>query len=190
MEKINVCSVCHFASKKMMSCSGCRATHYCGAVCQKKDWKKHKFQCKALKELKAILTTYFIGDAYLQTFLQTASRYVHKNNHVPIAISIRENEVVFTICHDLDMTPSTIFDGSFCFQFIHIVDEVTTCVEVCVTNDYSQDIQLLKKCIIWDKSFVSVIKSKEKVVLVSTKDDVLQMHGYKYMINGQLVDII
>ena len=32
-----------------LKCSACRCVYYCSATCQKKDWKAHKLQCKALK---------------------------------------------------------------------------------------------------------------------------------------------
>ena len=28
------------------ACSGCRAVQYCGPVCQRSDWKRHKPACK------------------------------------------------------------------------------------------------------------------------------------------------
>ena len=31
-------------------CTGCRQTYYCSKQCQKQDWKRHKPQCKLLKE--------------------------------------------------------------------------------------------------------------------------------------------
>ncbi|EIW54764.1 uncharacterized protein TRAVEDRAFT_39272 [Trametes versicolor FP-101664 SS1] len=33
------------AGAGMMRCSGCKMTRYCGAECQKKDWKRHKVSC-------------------------------------------------------------------------------------------------------------------------------------------------
>ena len=30
---------------KLLMCSGCKCTFYCGAKCQKEDWKRHKKEC-------------------------------------------------------------------------------------------------------------------------------------------------
>lgn len=30
---------------KLLMCSGCKCTFYCGAKCQKEDWKRHKVEC-------------------------------------------------------------------------------------------------------------------------------------------------
>ncbi|KAJ8495750.1 hypothetical protein ONZ51_g1508 [Trametes cubensis] len=42
------CSVCRGRGKpKLKACSGCAKVRYCSQVCQKKDWHRHKPQCKA-----------------------------------------------------------------------------------------------------------------------------------------------
>ncbi|RPD60279.1 hypothetical protein L226DRAFT_471578 [Lentinus tigrinus ALCF2SS1-7] len=33
----------------MKRCGGCKVTRYCSAKCQKEDWPRHKFACKAIK---------------------------------------------------------------------------------------------------------------------------------------------
>jgi len=30
---------------KLLMCSGCKCTFYCGSSCQKEDWKRHKKEC-------------------------------------------------------------------------------------------------------------------------------------------------
>lgn len=34
---------------KLMTCGGCRSVAYCSRECQKKAWKKHKTDCKAIR---------------------------------------------------------------------------------------------------------------------------------------------
>ncbi|RLN14509.1 hypothetical protein BBJ28_00013498 [Nothophytophthora sp. Chile5] len=34
---------------KLMTCGGCRSVAYCSRECQKKAWKKHKVECKAIR---------------------------------------------------------------------------------------------------------------------------------------------
>ncbi|KAI9004946.1 hypothetical protein DFJ74DRAFT_692109 [Hyaloraphidium curvatum] len=43
-----VCTYCERSSPKaeMRRCSRCRAAHYCGRECQRKDWPKHKAACE------------------------------------------------------------------------------------------------------------------------------------------------
>ncbi|KAI0364270.1 hypothetical protein BV20DRAFT_956586 [Pilatotrama ljubarskyi] len=42
------CSVCRGHGKpKLKACTGCRKARYCSQECQKKDWPRHKTQCKA-----------------------------------------------------------------------------------------------------------------------------------------------
>ncbi|KZS90903.1 hypothetical protein SISNIDRAFT_430420 [Sistotremastrum niveocremeum HHB9708] len=36
----------------ILRCSGCKLTRYCGAVCQKNDWSRHKAACKAVKDVQ------------------------------------------------------------------------------------------------------------------------------------------
>jgi hypothetical protein len=40
-----VCSVCR-SPMGINRCSGCRVVYYCGADCQKSDWRNHKVNCK------------------------------------------------------------------------------------------------------------------------------------------------
>jgi hypothetical protein len=43
-----MCSVCRGKGKpKLMTCSTCQKVRYCSKDCQKKDWAKHKYRCKA-----------------------------------------------------------------------------------------------------------------------------------------------
>ncbi|KAI0630927.1 hypothetical protein C8Q77DRAFT_172371 [Trametes polyzona] len=42
------CSVCRGRGKpKLKACTGCMKVRYCSQACQKKDWPRHKTQCKA-----------------------------------------------------------------------------------------------------------------------------------------------
>ena len=45
------CMKCHKkdARAALQKCAGCKCTLYCGAVCQKSDWKRHKLECAKLK---------------------------------------------------------------------------------------------------------------------------------------------
>ncbi|TBU65167.1 hypothetical protein BD310DRAFT_866887 [Dichomitus squalens] len=45
---LHKCSVCRGKGKpKLMTCKGCQRVRYCSTACQKKDWPRHKAQCKA-----------------------------------------------------------------------------------------------------------------------------------------------
>jgi hypothetical protein len=45
--KIRVCKGCGMGGFGFKLCSGCKKVYYCGAACQKKDWRiKHKMDCK------------------------------------------------------------------------------------------------------------------------------------------------
>ena len=43
-----MCSVCSNAPDDIQMCEVCSDVRYCGAVCQKKSWKQHKFVCKMI----------------------------------------------------------------------------------------------------------------------------------------------
>lgn len=40
-----ICLSCENEFKKLFKCSKCLLAHYCGATCQKEDWKRHKKNC-------------------------------------------------------------------------------------------------------------------------------------------------
>ncbi|KAI0755957.1 hypothetical protein BC629DRAFT_1598331 [Irpex lacteus] len=43
------CDVCHReVQTKLQKCSVCKRRYYCTVICQKKDWKEHKFDCSLL----------------------------------------------------------------------------------------------------------------------------------------------
>lgn len=53
-EILKACASCKKIERKMNAfkrCSNCKQVHYCSQDCQKKDWNKHKSQCKG-KEKK------------------------------------------------------------------------------------------------------------------------------------------
>ena len=41
---------CEICGEEGSRCSGCYITHYCGSICQKKDWKRHKPLCMDIKK--------------------------------------------------------------------------------------------------------------------------------------------
>ncbi|XP_071449413.1 uncharacterized protein [Hetaerina americana] len=41
---VAVCSSCNQSAS--LTCSRCLRVHYCGVICQTKDWRKHKFECR------------------------------------------------------------------------------------------------------------------------------------------------
>jgi len=50
---IGCCNFCgQFSKKKLKKCSICKAAWYCSKECQRKDWKKHKPDCKKMKASK------------------------------------------------------------------------------------------------------------------------------------------
>ena len=50
------CDACGNDVAKTQQCSGCKSRTYCGAACQKADWRAgHRGQCKALKAARAEL---------------------------------------------------------------------------------------------------------------------------------------
>lgn len=44
--KVMQCAACGQKKEQMKCCTGCRKVYYCGVDCQKKDWHKHKSECK------------------------------------------------------------------------------------------------------------------------------------------------
>lgn len=56
-EEVEGCSRCGAVQRftpdnpegKLMKCGGCRSVSYCSRECQKKAWKKHKVDCKAIR---------------------------------------------------------------------------------------------------------------------------------------------
>jgi predicted nicotinamide N-methyase len=56
-EEVEGCSRCGAVQRftpdnpegKLMKCGGCRSVSYCSRECQKKAWKKHKADCKAIR---------------------------------------------------------------------------------------------------------------------------------------------
>lgn len=40
------CCYCGTRKKKLFFCSGCQDVRYCGEVCQRQDWGRHKRECK------------------------------------------------------------------------------------------------------------------------------------------------
>ena len=42
------CSVC-CVEKGLLTCTSCKAVRYCGASCQRKQWKRHKSLCRLIK---------------------------------------------------------------------------------------------------------------------------------------------
>jgi hypothetical protein len=56
-EYVNVCAnLCGADARcaKLQNCAACRVVNYCGKVCQKADWKRHKAECKARSEVKQL----------------------------------------------------------------------------------------------------------------------------------------
>ncbi|KAF5354505.1 hypothetical protein D9758_012406 [Tetrapyrgos nigripes] len=58
-------------------CSKCRSVAYCGAACQKADWKGHKVICKAMSSLDDI-SIYHLTDA-ISTDLEATNRICEEN---------------------------------------------------------------------------------------------------------------
>jgi hypothetical protein len=56
-EYVNVCAnLCGADARcaKLQNCAACRVVNYCGKVCQKADWRRHKAECKPRTELKQL----------------------------------------------------------------------------------------------------------------------------------------
>ena len=45
------CAFCHSKRETLKRCLGCKKVFYCGKMCQKKHWKKHKTDCKSNRKL-------------------------------------------------------------------------------------------------------------------------------------------
>ncbi|PFX17640.1 N-lysine methyltransferase SMYD2-B [Stylophora pistillata] len=45
------CAFCHSKTGTLKRCLGCKKVFYCGKMCQKKHWKKHKTDCKSNRKL-------------------------------------------------------------------------------------------------------------------------------------------
>lgn len=45
MEDIKACRFCFKSTDNVITCSKCKWTHYCSAICQEADWDKHKLDC-------------------------------------------------------------------------------------------------------------------------------------------------
>nr|GMD81999.1 histone-lysine N-methyltransferase ASHR1 [Ipomoea batatas] len=45
------CEWC-FTSTNVKKCSACQVVYYCGATCQKTDWKLHRFECQSLLKVE------------------------------------------------------------------------------------------------------------------------------------------
>ena len=45
-EDVGICPISQ--NKATLKCTACKAVYYCSKGCQKKHWKKHKFECKGL----------------------------------------------------------------------------------------------------------------------------------------------
>ncbi|CAH9078959.1 unnamed protein product [Cuscuta epithymum] len=50
-EPLPKCEWC-FASANVKKCSSCQIVYYCGATCQKSDWKLHRLECQALLKVE------------------------------------------------------------------------------------------------------------------------------------------
>ncbi|UXI19942.1 tyrosine phosphatase domain-containing protein 1-like [Sarcoptes scabiei] len=47
--KKKYCDFCLFPNSNLKNCSDCKRLYYCDRLCQKKDWKQHKLECRHLK---------------------------------------------------------------------------------------------------------------------------------------------
>lgn len=61
---------CDKKMKKMKMCSSCKTTKYCSVECQKKDWQRHKEECKNLKQIDNIKKhqKYILDDIMLKGY--------------------------------------------------------------------------------------------------------------------------
>ncbi|KAJ7513608.1 hypothetical protein O6H91_23G006300 [Diphasiastrum complanatum] len=46
------CDSCFVQAKSLKRCSACKHVWYCSSTCQKKEWKLHQDECKAINEVK------------------------------------------------------------------------------------------------------------------------------------------
>lgn len=74
-KKENNCSFCD-TENCTLKCGKCVYTYYCGAECQKKDWKLHKTIC-AVESAK-----HKLNDLFLDTLTDSQGVYVSTHNHV------------------------------------------------------------------------------------------------------------
>jgi MYND finger len=50
MQTTFCCQCCHAVATNMPACNRCNLARYCSSVCQKADWKMHKFECTEWKD--------------------------------------------------------------------------------------------------------------------------------------------
>ncbi|CAI5443621.1 unnamed protein product [Caenorhabditis angaria] len=58
LSKEQCLSYCNYCIRRdvaeLKKCAACRSLVYCSTDCQKKDWRQHKWECKAIKAKSAI----------------------------------------------------------------------------------------------------------------------------------------
>ncbi|CAH0473743.1 unnamed protein product [Peronospora belbahrii] len=80
---------------KLMTCGGCRSVAYCSRECQKKAWKKHKSDCKAIRAQREQTETQRKNDASEERVLQVEAIDWAQHETWPIGCDGDKFDVLF-----------------------------------------------------------------------------------------------
>jgi len=116
LAKMSLCDECatmHTMKPKMLTCAGCKDSHYCDKACQKKHWRRtHKAKCTKTREYKletrvlavcrkmlALMSMRFDDENDLRTNYENSYLMKHikknpSNDYIYIA-AILANDVVY-----------------------------------------------------------------------------------------------
>ena len=97
-EDCGSCPVCGKIAET--KCTGCRQIYYCNRECQKKHWKKHKPECKALPyrvrlQLYSSILVYRSSQLSNTSVVQIQTS-AELGNYLTASRDLKEGEVIFS----------------------------------------------------------------------------------------------
>ena len=99
--RMKTCQACEVQAEDMKKCSGCGFYSYCSKDCQRKDWAKHKGNCKVWSCFK-IFCIMFLFSMHTKHFFLLYKNYTFcrrsKLNIVNAAFSTWEGQCIGTDC--------------------------------------------------------------------------------------------